>query len=67
MKTKSSPQTDRDFLVGASRALKRAAAAARRLAERTSTPCYVVKDGRIVDLNAKSKRRHARHPVTARG
>lgn len=31
------------------RALERAARRARELAERTGTPCYVVRDGRIVD------------------
>ena len=67
MKTKNSPQIDRDLVAGAGRALRRAAVAARRLAERTSTPCYVVKDGRIVDITKKSKRRHARQAVTARG
>jgi diaminopimelate decarboxylase len=30
-------------------ALMRAAKRARELAERTGTPCYVVRDGRIVD------------------
>ncbi|MCY2995777.1 MAG: hypothetical protein NTY19_49200 [Planctomycetota bacterium] len=30
-------------------ALERAARRARELAERTGTPCYVVRDGRIVD------------------
>jgi diaminopimelate decarboxylase len=30
-------------------ALERAAKRARELAERTGTPCYVVRDGRIVD------------------
>jgi hypothetical protein len=30
-------------------ALERAAQRARELAERTGTPCYVVRDGRIVD------------------
>jgi diaminopimelate decarboxylase len=31
------------------KALERAAKRALELAERTSTPCYVVRDGRIVD------------------
>ncbi|MGQ0763246.1 MAG: hypothetical protein ACT4OT_14705 [Acidobacteriota bacterium] len=34
------------------RALPRAARRARELAERTGTPFYVMKDNRIVDLNA---------------
>jgi hypothetical protein len=39
---------------GAITALKRAAVKARELAERTNTPLYVVKDGRVVNLNANS-------------
>ena len=41
-------------------ALRRAARAARRLARATGTPFYVLKAGRVVDLNrraAKGKRR----------
>jgi hypothetical protein len=34
------------------KALRRAARRARELAERTGTPFYVMKDNRIVDLNA---------------
>jgi hypothetical protein len=37
-------------------ALRRAARNARKLSEQTGTPFYVVKDGRIVDLNARRKR-----------
>ena len=36
-------------LQGATAALKRAAIHARELAERTGTPCWVMRDGRIVD------------------
>jgi diaminopimelate decarboxylase len=32
-------------------AMERAAARARQLAEQTGTPLYVLKDGRVVDLN----------------
>lgn len=32
------------------KALKRAAKTARSLAEKTQTPCYVVKDGKIVNV-----------------
>ena len=53
MKTKRSKAVDAD-LVGAGRALERAAARARRLAEETTTPFYVLKGGRIVDLNAQA-------------
>ena len=36
-------------LQGSTAALKRAARHARELAERTGTPCWVMRDGRIVD------------------
>lgn len=48
--------TDPDIL-GSLPALKRAAKAAQRLAEATGTPLYVMKKGRIVDLNAPPKRK----------
>jgi len=54
MKPKMS-STDPDIL-GSLPAMKRAAKAARRLAEATGTPLYVIKKGRIVDLNAPRKR-----------
>ena len=51
-------------------ALRRAARAARRLAEATGTPFYIWRDGRVVDLNAhvpstnrRVKRRRARNAV----
>lgn len=34
---------------GAAAALRRAAIHARELAERTGTPCWIMRDGRIVD------------------
>jgi hypothetical protein len=37
-------------------ALKRAAKAARKLSRDTNTPFWVMKDGRIVNLNARAKR-----------
>jgi hypothetical protein len=46
-------------LAGSFPALKRAAAAARKLSLDTGTPFYVFKDGRVVDLNA---RRTTRRP-----
>ncbi|HEY1687154.1 MAG TPA: hypothetical protein VGG19_20505 [Tepidisphaeraceae bacterium] len=46
--------TDPDLL-GALPALKRAAKKARELSIATGTPFIVVKDGKIVDLNAKPK------------
>jgi hypothetical protein len=64
--------TDPD-LAKALPALKRAAAAARRLSVETGTPFYVVQDGRVVDLNAprrkrvaKNARRNGRHRSAGR-
>jgi hypothetical protein len=37
-------------LAGVEKALKRAAKAARALARKTHTPCYVVKEGKIVNI-----------------
>lgn len=51
MKKKDLPK-DPDFL-GALPALKRAAASALKLARQTKTPCYVMKDGKIVDIAAR--------------
>ena len=48
MKKKAQPK-DPD-LIGATIALKRSAASALKLARKTHTPCYVFKDGNIVDL-----------------
>lgn len=45
--------TDAD-MANAGRALERAAARARRLAEETGTPLYIFKDGHSVDLNRQS-------------
>jgi hypothetical protein len=39
------------------RTLKLAAKDARKLAEEMGTPFYVVKDGKIIDLNPQPKRR----------
>jgi len=58
---------DRD-LAGALPALKRAAAAARRLSIETGTPFYVFENGRVVDRNAtRAKRRPARAGKNGRG
>jgi hypothetical protein len=40
---------------GMDAALKRAAKAAHLLARKTKTPCYIWKDGQIVDITAKKK------------
>ena len=53
MKSKRTKVEDTD-LSGAGRALERTAARARRLAEETTTPFYVLKGGRVVDLNAQA-------------
>ncbi len=37
-------------LANVEKALKRVAKTARSLAEKTQTPCYVVKDGKIVNV-----------------
>ncbi|KAF0221716.1 MAG: hypothetical protein FD174_47 [Geobacteraceae bacterium] len=42
-------------LAGVDKALKRAAKSARTLARQTKTPCYVVKDGKIVDIARRRK------------
>jgi hypothetical protein len=52
MKKKSTaPDAD---MAGVGRALVRAAAQARQLAEETGTPFYVFRDGQVVDLNPQS-------------
>ncbi len=53
MKTKTTTMADPD-LRGAGRALQRAAAQARRLAEETGTPLYVIRSGRVVDLHVRA-------------
>jgi hypothetical protein len=52
MKTKSTV-ADAD-MSKAGRALERAAARARHLAAQTGTPFYILKDGRVVNLNRQS-------------
>lgn len=48
--------SDRDIQASFA-ALKRAAKAARKLAENSGTPCYVVRQGRIVNVTAPRKGR----------
>lgn len=55
MKSISLPK-DAD-LRGALPALKRAARRALELARQTGTPCWVLRDGRMVDIAKESKRR----------
>jgi hypothetical protein len=53
-------------ILGSLPAMRRAAKAALRLAKETGTPCYVVKDGRIVNLNpVRGKRPSARRKRNA--
>jgi hypothetical protein len=40
---------------GVDKALKRAAKSALMLARQTKTPCYVIKDGKIVDIAVRHK------------
>ena len=54
MKTNGKPK-DRDLL-GSQAALKRAARSALRMARDTGTPCYVLQQGKIVDIAALRKR-----------
>ena len=42
-------------LAGVDNALKRAARSALALARQTKTPCYVVKDGKIVNIAERKK------------
>jgi len=53
MNQKSLAALDRD-LAAALPALRRAAAVARELSIKTGTPFYVMRDGRVVDLNAQA-------------
>jgi len=57
MKLNGQPK-DRD-IAGSMAALKRAAKQALALARRTGTPCWVMRDGKLVDL-AKRRRVAAR-------
>ena len=54
--------TDPD-LAGVLPALKRAAAAAWRLAVETGTPFYVIENGRVVDRNAGRKKKLIPRPA----
>jgi hypothetical protein len=48
------------------RALRRAARRARELAEKTGTPFYVMKNNRIVDLNASRGQSRRKNPEKRR-
>jgi len=51
-------------IAGITRALRRASNRALRLAKATGTPFWVVKNGRLVNLNADAKRRRKSRGVT---
>lgn len=55
MRPKKTIPKDSD-LAGADNALKRAAKKARDLAVKTHTPCYVLENGKIVDLTKRQKK-----------
>lgn len=59
MKSNNQPK-DAD-LRGALPALKRAARRALELARQTGTPCWVLRDGRMVDIAKDSERRARSH------
>ena len=54
MNKKSKAPLTAEF-AGIDAALKRAAKAAHLLARKTKTPCYIWKDGQIVDIAARKK------------
>jgi hypothetical protein len=51
------------YILKALPALRRAARSARKLAEETGTPFYVVKDGRVVNLNPNGRLRKPPRPI----
>ena len=57
--------TDPDLL-GADKTLRRAAKAALALARKTKTPCFVMRDGQIVDIAKRQPRPVAKKPGTAK-
>lgn len=65
MATKKPLSFDSD-LAGIDKALRRAAKSALALARQTKTPCYVFKDGKIVDIAIRKKTTGARKMVSAK-
>jgi hypothetical protein len=63
MNLSSSPSRDPD-IINSFKALRRAARAARKLSLEMGTPFYVMKDGKIVDLNRARKRPKAARSST---
>lgn len=61
MRTNGKPK-DKD-LRGSQAALERAARAALALARSTGTPCYILRNGKVVDIAAPRKRTAKRSAV----
>ena len=53
-------------LLGADKALRRAAKAALALARKTKTPCYVMRDGQIMDIAKRQSRPVTQKSVTTK-
>ncbi len=53
--SKEQMKQDNSEFAAVDAAMKRAAKAAQALARKTKTPCYIWKDGAIVDLSAQRK------------
>ena len=62
---RTTDSVDPDIL-GSFPALRRAARAARKLAEETGTPFYVIQGGRIVNLNSTRRKRSSARSARAR-
>lgn len=54
MKIRNTAQPTDPDQIGSLAAIKRAALRARELARQMNTPCYVMRDGRIVDVSHES-------------
>lgn len=54
MKIRNSAQPTDPDQVGSLAAIKRAALRARELARQMNTPCYVMRDGRMVDVSQEN-------------
>lgn len=65
MKVKKELPKDPD-LSGVETALRRAAKSARALAQRTKTPCYIVKNGKIVNIAKTRKAPEAAEGTSAK-
>jgi hypothetical protein len=61
MKILSSRYPTRPDQLGALAALERAARRAREIARQTHTPCYIVRDGRVVDVSREEPSPNGEH------